>query len=109
MLFIDNMQVNLGNSGAAITSNASRASSQKLTLTANCNLSIIGLIPNKPAWIQYEVIQDGVGTRALTISGAKTPGGFGLLLSSAPGAIDLVNVFWNGSSLFAVVGGLAFS
>jgi|WetSurMetagenome_2_1015567.scaffolds.fasta_scaffold147318_1 hypothetical protein len=108
MLFLDNMQINLGNSGAAISANASRGTSQKLTLTANCNLSVTGLVNNKPAWIQLEVIQDNIGSRGLTITGAKTVGGFGLLLSSTPGAIDIVDVFWNGSTLFAIVGGLNF-
>jgi hypothetical protein len=66
-------------------------------------------VASKSQWVQLEVTQDATGSRSLTIATAKTQGGAGLTLSTTPAAVDLVNIYWNGTLLYAVVGGLAFA
>ena len=79
------------------------------TLTGNATLTVNGLVAGRSQWFQFRVIQGGAGSFSLSIVGAKTPGGLGLLLSTAIGANDLVSGFWNGSEIYAQVVGLAFS
>lgn len=99
----------LGNSGAAISIDTTLSTVASLTLNANCSVTLTGLVANKAQWFQIEATQDGTGNRTLAIVGARTPGGFGLTMSTAAGALDVVSCYWNGTVLFAQVAGLAFS
>lgn len=98
-----------GNSGATKTIDFSSGLAQKLTLTANCTLTCTGLVASRTQWPQLKVVQGGAGSFTLTIVGAKTPGGLGVTLSTAVGAVDLVGLYWDGALLNAQVSGLAFS
>lgn len=99
-----------GNSGATpVVSFGVGGPAQKITLTANATASITGFTVNRTAWLQLKVIQGGVGSFTLAITGAKTPGGAGLTLSTAVGAQDLINVYYDGTTLYAAVAGLAFA
>ena len=98
-----------GNSGAALAIDARTGELQTLTLTANCTVTVSNLPAGVPAWLQLDVLQDGTGTRTLTITGAKTPGGAGLTLSTAANALDLVSLSWDGTTLYAIVGGASFA
>lgn len=86
----------------------SKAPAQTLTLTANCDVSSVGLPALEQTWIQVAVVQGGAGGFTPTFLGALTPGGDPLELSPDPGAVDLVSLYWNGSFLLATVGGLDF-
>lgn len=98
-----------GNSGATKTISFASSLSQKLTLTANCTLTVTGLIPNRTQWPQMTIVQGGGGGFTLAVVGAETPGAAGLTLSAAPGAKDVVSGYWDGTVLGVTVGGLAFA
>jgi hypothetical protein len=82
---------------------------QRFTLTGNTTLTINGKQASRSQWYQFKVIQGGAGSFTLAIVGAKTPGGLGLTLSTAVGAQDIVSVFYDGTTLYAQVTGLAFA
>ena len=82
---------------------------QRFTLTGNTTLLVLGLIANRAQWFQLKAIQGGAGSFTLTITGAKTPGGAGLTLSTAIGAQDLISCYWDGTTIYASVAGLAFA
>lgn len=95
--------------GAASLSLASHLA-RRITLTGNCTLTLTGLEAVRAQWVQIKVIQGGAGSFTLAIVGAKTPGGTGLTLSTAVGAVDIISVYWDGvATLYAQVVGLAFS
>lgn len=96
------------NVGAAAQIDWSKGPSQNLTLTANCNVSSIGLPPGENTWVQLVVIQGGAGGYTPTILGALTPGDAPLALSTAPGSVDVVSLFWNGTFFLAQVAGLDY-
>ncbi|HEY2405587.1 MAG TPA: hypothetical protein VGI10_06280 [Polyangiaceae bacterium] len=81
---------------------------QVLGITANCNVSSLNLPPG-PTWLQLRVVQGPGGGFTPTFVGAKTPGGTPLALSAAPGSIDILSLFSNGTDLFVSVAGLAYS
>lgn len=98
-----------GNSGAAISISFASSLAQLVTLTANCTLTVTGLVASRTQWAQLRVVQGGIGGFTLTIVGAKTPGTAGLTLSAAAGSDDIVSLFHNSTgALYALVGGLAF-
>jgi hypothetical protein len=82
---------------------------QDLTLTANANVLLDHLPNNETAWYQILVIQGGAGSFVPTFVGAKTPGGTPLVYSTAPGAADVVSLWWYRNVLYATIGGLAFA
>lgn len=100
-------ETNLGNSGAAIAVNFAISLAKLLTLTANCTLTPTNLQAGRTQWAQLRIVQGGAGSFTLTIAGAKVAGGT-LVLSTAVGAVDIVNIYWNGSVAYAAVGGLNF-
>jgi hypothetical protein len=100
---------NNGNSGATKNVRWLNGNAHALTLTANCTVTIPDFPAGTPAWMELEVTQGGSGSYTLTIAGAKTPGGAGLVLSTAVGSLDIVDVYWNGSVIRAAVAGLAFA
>jgi hypothetical protein len=97
------------NVGAVASINFNLGATQRLTLSQSAVCTVTGLPTGQATWPQLKVVQSGLGSNVLTIVGAKTPGGLGLALSSAVGAIDIVSLYWDGTTLFASVGGLAFA
>lgn len=86
----------------------SKGGAQRLTLTANANVTSLNLPPGEEAWVQLKLIQGGAGSFVPTFVGAKTPGTNPLAVSAAPGSIDILSGYWDGTTLFMTVGGLAF-
>lgn len=100
----------IGASGASKSVSLVNGPAQSMVLTANCAISFAGGFPSsQTAWLQLKLIQDATGGRTITLPSTKRPGGVALTLSSAPNAVDIINVYWDGSTAYATVGGLAFS
>jgi hypothetical protein len=85
-----------GNSGAALTVDFSRGAAQKITLTANCTLTLTSA--SKGSAYVLNLVQDGTGGRTVTWpASVKWPGGTGPTLSAANKA-DLVTLYYNGTN-----------
>lgn len=82
---------------------------RRLTLTGNATVTLTGLVAGRSQWFQLKVIQGGAGSFTLAIVGAKRPGGTALVLSTAVGAQDIVSGYWDGTTIYASVAGLAFA
>lgn len=91
-------------SGSATTIDWSDGPVQRLTLTATCQIHVTGLPAGESVpSMRLELTQGVGGSKLALIVGAKTPGGNGLSLSSPAGALDLVDLCWDGFQLFALV------
>ncbi len=100
----------LGNTnvGAVASVDWSLGPAQSLGITANCNVTSVGLPAGEATWLQLKVVQIGGGA-VPTFVGAQTPGGTPLAFSAGNGAKDIVSLYWDGFDLFASVAGLAFA
>jgi hypothetical protein len=88
-----------GNSGAAtITPNAANGATQKYTLTGNITWSAFGT-PVAGQSMTMILVQDGTGGRTLT-STMKFAGG-SKTLSTAANAIDIMTVYYDGTTYYA--------
>lgn len=88
-----------GNSGAAKTINWTTARAHKLTLTASCTLTLTA--PPAAGELILHLVQDGVGGHTLTWpASVKWAGGTAPVLSVAAAAIDIVRLYWDGTSYF---------
>ena len=94
----------VGNSGAALTLNASATagSIKTVTLTANCTLTLTGAVAGRATVLELVLTQDATGGRTVTWPSAvrwtndETP-----TLSTTPGAVDrLVLVNYDGSTVW---------
>ena len=88
----------IGNSGGTVTPNISLGSIQSITLTSNMTFNSITNIQAGQSFT-FVVTQDATGSRTLTSSmlyagGSKT-------LSTAAGAVDIISVFYNGTTYYA--------
>lgn len=99
---------NAGNVTGAVNVSVASELSRRFTLTGNANVTVTGLVAGRSQWFQFKVIQGGAGSFTLQLVGAKTPGGVGLVLSTAVGAVDIISGYWDGTTLYAQVAGLAF-
>ncbi len=83
---------------ATITPDVANGNIQTVTLTGNVTFSAFA---NAEAGQSITVImtQDGTGSRILT-STMKSPGGTDVVLSTAAGAIDFINVFYDGTNYY---------
>ena len=88
----------IGSSGGTITPNISLGSIQSITLTSNMTFSSITNIQAGQSFT-FIVTQDGTGSRTLT-STMKFAGN-SRTLSTAANSIDVISVFYNGSTYFA--------
>jgi len=98
-------------SGAAKTINWNEGPVQRLTQTAACIITQEGLPPRESVPKLVLTITQGPGAPydgGLLIQGAKTPGGQGLSLSATPGAVDQVELTWDGFVCWARVVGLDY-
>jgi hypothetical protein len=88
----------IGSSGGTISPNISLGSIQSVTLTSNLTFnSITNIVAGQS--FTFVVTQDGTGSRTLTSTmlyagGNKT-------LSTAAGAVDIISVFYNGTTYYA--------
>ena len=91
--------VDNGNSGAAtLTPNAANGTVQKYTLTGNITLSAFAT-PLAGQSVTLILVQDATGSRTLT-STMKFAGG-SKTLSTAANAIDIMTVFYDGTTYYA--------
>ncbi len=97
------------NVGAAASIDWSKGPAQSLLITANCNVTSVGLPAGQSTWLQLKVVQGGAGGFVPTFVGAKTPGGTPLTFSAPAASIDIVSLYWDGFTLYATTGGLAFA
>jgi hypothetical protein len=89
-----------GNSGAAFTIAWGAGAKQKITLNADCTLTMTP--PTGVTDLQVRIIQDVVGGRsAIWPASIKWLGGALPTLSTSPGASDIIDLFWNGTDYFA--------
>lgn len=99
-----------GNSGAGtVFIDWSRGPAQKIILTGNATLQLYrGLTAGEPVWVQLTLQQDATGSRVPSLPAVLTPGGTPLTLSTAPGAIDVISLYYDGTVLKGAIAGLAF-
>lgn len=96
----------LGNISGAVAVDYTNGHWQYGTLTGNISGITVSNWPasGKGAWLSLELIQDGTGSRTLTLASAyKTAGGAGITLSTAAAARDFVHLTTRdaGTTIFA--------
>lgn len=100
-------EVNNGDSGAAKTIDWTAGNKQRITLTAVCILTFTA--PGGPANLMFKFVQDATGGRTVTWPVAVLwPGGTAPTLSTGAGAVDLVALYYDGTSYYGVAS-LAFA
>ena len=85
----------LGNISGAVTIDYENGHWQYGTVNGNItSLTINNLPPSgQGAWLTLELVQDGTGSRTITLSSAyKTAGAAGITLSTAAGSVDLLHL-----------------
>lgn len=90
-------------SGASQTIDWSTNAAHKVTLTANCTLTL----SNPVAGMTYilQLVQDGTGSRSITLPATvKHQGGTAPTLTTDAGAVDVLTLFWDGSQYLANIG-----
>lgn len=73
-------------------------------LTGNTVLSLAAGETGKAYSCTLELVQDATGGRTLVVSGAVTPRGLTLPLSTIANAVDIIRLEWNGSRWAAYLG-----
>lgn len=92
----------------AVTLDWRQGPAQVLFLDQNKSVTMLGLAPNEPTWVQLLCIQANGGSHTITFPGARTPGGSGITLTTTNGAEDILSIFWDGTTAFVQVAGLDF-
>ena len=89
-----------GNSGATFTIDWTAAQKQTITLNNNCTFTFTA--PTGVGNFTLRVVQDGSGNRLATwpSPSVKWPGGSAPQLSQAPGAVDLISYYYNGTNYY---------
>jgi hypothetical protein len=101
-------QHDAGNSGAAKTIDWNDSNCQKLVLTGNCTLTLSN--PVAGATYLLRVSQDGTGSRTLTWPAAvHWPGGTAPVITTTASKVDLIALYYDGTSYFGSVVGTNFT
>jgi hypothetical protein len=88
-----------GNSGAALTLNFNNGVNQKTSLTANCNVTLSN--PTAGMTVKVKMTQGGSGSNIVTwVTTVKWSNGTAPTLSTAIGAIDIVSLYYDGTTWF---------
>lgn len=86
-----------GDSGAADTISWKVGNKQKSTLTANCTYTFTA--PSGPCNLILRIIQGGSGSYTVTWpASVKAPGGIAPVLSTGVGSIDIIGIYYDGTS-----------
>lgn len=94
-------EVDNSDSGAADTIDWGVGNKQKSTLTDNCTFTFTA--PDGQCNLILRLIQDATGSRTVTWPGTvKWPSGTAPTLSTGANAIDIIALYWNGTSYFGV-------
>ena len=91
-----------GNATGTLTPNRNNGTIQKFTLTGNITLAPVSNI-NAGQWITLILTQDGVGNRLLDANTAYLFASGFQTLSIDSGAIDMINIFYDGSAYYATL------
>lgn len=94
-------EVNNGNSGASFLVDCTQGNKQRLTLTASCALSFTP--PSGASNIQLKIIQDAIGGRVITWSGATFRWSGTSVVTATANAVDIVNLYWDGSVWYGAI------
>lgn len=100
-----------GNSGAAIGLNLANGNVQKLTLTANCTVSLTSPAAGAMRSLTLLVFQDGTGTRTITWPGSVKWGNAGApVLTTTAAKMDIVSLFTvdGGTNWYGALGAKGF-
>lgn len=91
-----------GNATGNLTPNRNNGSIQNFTLTGNITLLPVANI-NAGQWITLILTQDSVGNRLLDANTAYLFASGFQTLTTDSGAIDMINIFYDGSSYYATL------
>jgi hypothetical protein len=89
------------NSGTAKTIDWKLGNHQKVTMTGNCTFTFVA--PTKPCMLSLRCINDGTAGRTKTFPTLKKPGGVAFVFTTAANAIDIISLYYDGSSYHAQV------
>lgn len=87
-----------GNSGTAKTIDWRKGNHQKVTMTGNCVFTFTA--PTKPCMLSLKIVNDGSAGRTKTMPTIKKPGGTAFTFSSAANAIDILSLYYDGTSYY---------
>lgn len=100
-----------GNTGAAITLDLANGNVQKITLTANCTITLTSPATGTMRSLTLLVFQDGVGTRTITWPGSVKWGNAGApVLTLTAAKMDMISVFTvdGGANWYGALGAKGF-
>lgn len=86
------------NSGTAKTIDWTAGNRQKIVMNNACTLSFIN--PSGPCNLSLRLVQDASGNRIVTWPTIKWPNGSAPLLSSGVNAIDILNLYFDGTNYY---------
>ena len=93
-------RVNTSSSGSA-SIDWTKSNHQVITLTENTTLTFIA--PSKPCNLTLRVKQDTTGGWTVTLPTVKTSGGYSISFTKTANAVDLLMLYFDGSSYIASV------
>ena len=93
-----------GYSGSSLALNIDNGNQQSYTINGSVAISITP--PTHPGKASFIFTQDGTGW-SYSITGCKWPNGTAITYSSAPYAVDIVSIMYDGANLYCM-GGAAF-
>ncbi len=85
-----------GNSGSAITINWANGDRQKLTISAACTISYSNAIAGQV--LSLLIVENGTGNFSITLPTSKWPNGVAGVFTTTANAINLLNVFYDGTN-----------
>ena len=101
-------EVDNGNSGTSDTIDLAAGTYQKSTLTGNCTFTF--LPPSGVGTVQLRLIQDSNGARTATWpANLYWSSGGAPTLSTTPGDIDIISIFWDGTNYYGTTNKIALS
>jgi hypothetical protein len=95
-------EIDNGNSGSSKTVDWTAGNKQKITLTA-APATLTFTNPAGPASLILRIVQDGTGSRTITWPSVKWPSGAAPTLTTTAGAIDIVALYFDGSTYYGNV------
>lgn len=96
---IEPSEADAGNSSTSLTVDLSTSAAIKVTMTGNCTLTLSN--PVTGATYALRLVQDATGLRTMTWPAAvKWVGGIPPTLSSAAAAIDIIALYYDGTSYY---------
>jgi len=93
-------EYDLGNSGASKTVDWANGQNQRIALTAACELTFSNPVAGMTA--KLKVVQGGTGSYTITWPTIKWAGGAAPTLTTAVGGIDIVSLYYDGTSYHGV-------